>query len=293
MGDHSAQGNATERDAALDAARRLGLNDAGARLASWSSRAIWHLPASGVALAIARAGAKSERAVHVEAAAVRAALHAGVATPRVLYGPIALPGLRFATAFEWITGRRAGPADWAPIVQEAALLPKSGTIGIPVLDWPDATAEREDMRVLGPALAAAVAERSAVASAAVTRLTTSDDLVLSHGDLQPANALIDPSGRAWLLDFEFARTAPREWDPAKLVVMQRRFGAPTNTHSLLHAWPLLDRTRLAACADAQEVLLVLWLVRMAREGTVGAADEARRRAATLVGHSHLSWRHLE
>jgi hypothetical protein len=41
-----------------------------------------------------------------------------------------------------------------------------------------------------------LAERSEVASEAVRRLTAAEGLVLAHGDLQPANALIDAAGRA-------------------------------------------------------------------------------------------------
>jgi hypothetical protein len=111
------------------------------------------------------------------------------------------------------------------------------------------------------------------------------------GRIAAGSALIDATGRAWLLDFEFARAAPREWDPAKLLVLNRRFGEPSDVRPLLREWRQLDDARLAVCADAQEVLIVLWLVRMAREGTASAAEEARRRAATFAGED-LVWHHL-
>jgi aminoglycoside phosphotransferase (APT) family kinase protein len=151
--------------------------------------------------------------------------------------------------------------------------------------------ESADELVLGADLANVLAERSEIASVAVRRLTAHGDLVLAHGDLQPANALIGATGRAWLLDFEFARAAPREWDPGKLLVLSHRFGEPSDVGPLLGEWRQLDHARLAICADAQEVLIVLWLVRMAREGTAGAAEEARRRAATLAGEDFV-WHHL-
>jgi hypothetical protein len=280
-----------ERDIALRAARRLGLISTDARLVAWSSRLVWHLPDANAALAISRPGTKTEQDVVAETTAGRAALAAGVATPRVLAGPIELVDSRFATAFEWISGRRAGPADWPAVVREAARLPKSATTGVPVLAWPATAAERGDALVLGTDLATVLVERSEIASAILEGLTAAGDLVLAHGDLQPSNAIIDAAGRAWLLDLEFACAAPREWDPSKLLVLHRRFGDPADLGSLLPRWRRIDQARLAACADAQEVLLVLWLVRMAREGTVGAAEEARRRAATLAGDRH-AWRHL-
>jgi hypothetical protein len=73
--------------------------------------------------------------------------------------------------------------------------------------------------------------------------------------------------------------------------LNRRFGEPSEVRPLLGEWRQLDDARLAVCADAQEVLIVLWLVRMAREGTAGAAEEARRPAATLAGED-LLWHHL-
>ena len=49
------------------------------------------------------------------------------------------------------------------------------------------------------------------------------DLMPAHCDLQPANFLIDNQGRAWLIDFEYASLAPPGWDPAKLLILSRRF----------------------------------------------------------------------
>jgi hypothetical protein len=282
------QSEDVERAAALDAARRLGLSNARARLVSWSSRSIWHLPESHAALAITRPGAKAAPDVNAETNAARAAASAGVATPRILAGPIPIPGSRYATAFEWVSGRRAVQDDWRAIVREASLLSDAVTVGVPTLSWPPAI---ESADILGDKLSNVLAEQSEFASAAVRRLTAAGDLVLAHGDLQPANVLIDAAGRAWLVDFEFARAAPREWDASKLVVLNRRFGDPADVGPLLAEWRRLDRTRLAVCADAQEVLIVQWLVRMAREGTVGAAEEAHRRAATLAG-ADLVWQHL-
>jgi Ser/Thr protein kinase RdoA (MazF antagonist) len=278
-----------ERAIAFDAARRLGFRGDHVRLVSWSSRSIWHIPDSCAALVISRPDAKTIQDVIAETTAARAAAAAGVATPRILADPIALPDSRYATAFEWISGRRAGRTDWGAVVREAARLSTAATTHIPILDWPNPTGE--SVGILGADLADVLAERSKIASSAVGRLTAAGGLVLAHCDLQPANALIDAEGRAWLLDFEFARAAPREWDPAKLLVLSRRFGEPSDVMPLLGEWRQLDDARLAACADAQEVLIVLWLLRMAREGTSGAAEEARRRAATLAG-ADLVWQHL-
>ncbi len=116
-------------------------------------------------------------------------------------------------------------------------------------------------------------------------------LVLCHGDVQPANIIVDPAGEPWLIDFEYACLAPREWDPAKLVILSRRFGDPAGVDDVLAAWPSLDHARLAECIRAQETLLVAWLVRMSLSGTSGAAAEARRRAGSL-DEPAAQWRHL-
>ena len=93
--------------------------------------------------------------------------------------------------------------------------------------------------------------------------------MLCHGDLQPANILVDEYGGPWLIDLEYARLAPAEWDPAKLVVLSNRFGDPVRTDRCLTAWPELDRSRLQSCALVQETQSVAWLTQMALDGTHG------------------------
>jgi Ser/Thr protein kinase RdoA (MazF antagonist) len=59
--------------------------------------------------------------------------------------------------------------------------------------------------------------------------------VLYHGDLQPANVLADRGGSAWLIDFKHACLAPPVRDPAKLVILARRFGDPAQVDEVLAA----------------------------------------------------------
>jgi hypothetical protein len=80
-------------------------------------------------------------------------------------------------------------------------------------------------------------------------------------------------------------------EPSQIAVLARRFGDPPDVDDLLVAWPDLDADRLRRCVDAQEVLLVAWLARMAARGTAGAADEARHRATTLSTPA-VRWHHL-
>jgi thiamine kinase-like enzyme len=145
--------------------------------------------------------------------------------------------------------------------------------------------------VLGEHLNLALAELCDRAAATIEALAVGDRLVLCHGDLQLANALVDGDGQAWLLDLEYACLAPREWDPAKLLILSRRFADPSSAEDVLAAWPTLDPDRLAACVAVQETQLVAWLTRMAVDGASGAAAEARHRARTLLGKPQ-PWRHL-
>lgn len=280
----------TEHDAMLEAARLLDLDPSGANLVSSSSRLIWHLPAAAVALTISRPGTKTRADVDAETAAMRAAASAGVRTPRLRRGPAPVQHDRWAFAADWIDGRRPEPDDWPAIARTAAQLATAPTAGLRPFSWPD---ELDDPRigdVLGADLHAELLDRSAAAEREFTELVASGPLVLAHTDLQPANALRDGAG-AWLLDMEYASLAPREWDPAKLVILARRFGEPRLVDELLDAWGVVDNPRLRRCVGVQELLLVAWLARMAAYGQARTAGEARHRAASL-GTEEIRWYHL-
>lgn len=269
------------------AARQLDLDPAGARLASASSRLIWHLPVPAVALTISRPGTKSREDVTAETNAMRAATAAGVRTPALRGGPVALPGDCWAFAEDWIIGRRPDADAWPAIAAAAANLADAPTAGVRPFTWPDLDDSRI-AEVLGRALHADLLARAAAAAADFGKLVADEPPVLAHTDLQPANVLCDDAG-PWLLDLEYAALAPREWDPAKLVILARRFGDPANVDELLDAWTGLDRDRLRQCVDAQEVLLVAWIARMAARGTAGAGGEARHRATRSPT---ARWHHL-
>jgi Ser/Thr protein kinase RdoA (MazF antagonist) len=280
-----------EQAAMIDAAERLDLRPSGARLVSSSSRLIWHLPSSGCALMLSRPGAKTGGAVASECAAIRAAAAAGVRTPRLIAGPIPLPDRRHAMACEWVDGRRPTVRDWPTVAAEAARLASAPAAALPALQWPAGGPDARSLAVLGEQLAPAFIEHARAASDSITSLVRSSGLVLAHGDLQPANVLIDRDDRAWLIDLEYACQAPREWDPAKLLILSRRFADPHDLNQLLTTWDGLDAARLKQCVAAQEVLLVGWLARMAAEGTAEAGEEARRRAASLADR-RARWQHL-
>jgi hypothetical protein len=271
-----------EREAMATASRLLDLDPVGARLVSDSSRLIWHLPRPGIALTISRPGTKQRADLDAETAAMRAASAAGARTPRLRCGPVAVPSDRWAFASDWITGRRPGPDDWPAIAAAAARFAEAPTVGLLTLAWP------EDLDTAG--LGGGFPDRFVSAGRAFAELVATAPPVFAHTDLQPANVLCDDTG-VWLLDLEYAALAPREWDPAKLAILARRFGDPPQVDGLLGAWPGLEPGRLQRCVEVQEVLLVAWLARMADRGTPGAAREARHRAATL-GLSGERWHHL-
>ncbi|WP_219417714.1 aminoglycoside phosphotransferase family protein [Pseudonocardia nigra] len=275
----------------IDAAERLGLDCNGARMISSSSRMIWYLPRSGSALVLTRPATKTSEGVASEAAAIRAAVGAGVHTPRLIAGPIGLPEHRHAMACEWVAGRPPAAEDWPGIVAESARLATASPEGLPELRWPPDVPDARSLPVLGQRLASDFVSRCREASGALGSLVRSGGVVLSHGDLQPGNVLVDVDDHAWLIDLEYACLAPREWDPAKLLILSRRFADPPDVDQLLPAWGDLDAARLEQCVAAQEVLLVGWLCRMAAQGTVGAGEEARRRAASLTD-PRSRWRHL-
>jgi len=281
----------SDRQAMLSAAEMLGLDPQGAVLVSASSRLIWHLPTPNVAVTISRCGMKSLASVTAETAAIRAATAAGVRTPRLRGGPLVLANDRFALATDWLAGRTPTAVDWPAITAAAAQLTKASPVDVPILAWPTADAAPNIAEFLGEPLAEEFAQRCIAAARSIESLLEGDALVLAHGDLQPANVLCDADGQAWLLDMEYARLAPREWDPAKIAILARRFGDPPDSTKLLSAWAGLDARRLARCIAAQEALLVFWLVRMAARGTAGAALESRHRAATLE-QPDARWGHL-
>lgn len=269
------------------------LDAADARLVAFSSRAVWHLPRAGAAVVIPRPGARSPGQVHAESRAVRAAVLAGVLTPRLLCGPVALPDARVALVFEWVNSR-AIPSDraWPLVVVQAAQLASAPTTGLPTLRTSFSMSTPTAPSVLGTDQAADFTARWSAASEIVAALSGSAPLVVCHGDLQLANMLIDRAGRGWLIDFEYACLAPPEWDPAKVLILARRFGDPADPEVLLGAWPALDPARLAACVTAQEILNVGWLIQMAERGTTGASVEARRRAKSLGRGGWPPWSHL-
>lgn len=280
-----------EYPALLEAAECADLDPAGAQLVSLSSRAMWHLPTARAAVAITRPGTCDHGRVIQEARAVRAARACGVRTPDLRHDVIDLAGERFALVFDWIEGSAPSPGSWPPIVAEAAKLARAPTDGIQTLRLDRAATDGQWATILGPSLAPDFAKRWQRASREVDDLAATGPLVLAHGDLQPANVLVDSAGTPWLLDFECARLAPVEWDPAKIIILGNRFGNPHEPGPLLSAWPPLDPSRLARCVAAQEVLNVGWLVQMAINGTADAAAEARRRAGSLA-QSDARWRHL-
>ena len=274
---------------AEDATRRLRLDPTGARLASASSRWIWHLPDAAAALFVTRPGTKDRDSLSYELTAAAAARSVGVRTPALLAGPVQF-GASFAFAVEWVDAVPFTSDAWPDVTRQLALLADADATGIPPLTWHADWPRPEWRDVLGEGLAAALVDRCVSSNEDLARLLAGD-LVLAHGDVQPANALLDRSGSTWLVDFEYARRTPREWDPAKLSILTRRFGDPADAAELLPAWPPLDPNRLAACVAAQETQIVAWLADMALNGTDGAASEARQRAAGLDDPS-ARWQHL-
>ncbi len=286
----------TEPGAELAALRQagdaLGLDTSNADLVSSTSRIIWRLPAPAAVVLISRPGSKDLAQVQAEASAVQAAHAAGVRTPTLLAGPAPIAGGRVALAYEWIASRAFEPDDWPPAVRAIRRLANGRSDDLAVLQWPAELPDGKWRDVLGPDVHGPFVERCRFAASEIHALTADrDGLVLSHGDVQPANILIGPDGEPWLIDFEYACLAPPEWDPAKIMILGRRFGDPRGPEELLSAWPQLDQARLARCVTAQETLLVAWLARMAVGGTAGAATEARHRARSL-DEGNVVWRHL-
>lgn len=275
------------------AAGLLGLDTADACLVSSSSRLVWRLPRAGAALFVTRSATKTRDQVLGEVHAVEAARDAGVRTPRPLGTPVDLPGQRFATAYEWVptTGHPA-PVQWVDVVGEAVRVASATTVALPGLTIDSAASPDSWTAVLDERLADDFGDVLAHAAATVADLVAQGPLVLCHGDLQPANAVVDTAGATWLLDFEYACAAPLEWDAAKVSILANRFGDPERPGPLLAAWGDLDPGRLRSCIAAQEAQLVVWLVRMALTGNAGAAAEARCRARTLVEGDRARWQHL-
>ena len=198
---------------------------------------------------------------------------------------------RLVLAFSWIDGRTLATADWPAASAEAAKLAQAQPDGLSALLWPPSWPDPSWQEVLGSNLFTELSEHVLRAERSLRDLLNSDNLVLCHGDLQPANILVNKCGDPWLIDLEYACLAPSEWDPAKLVILSSRFGDPLAIERCLAAWPQLDKSRLRSCVLVQEAQIVAWLTQMALSGAHGAADESRARAGNLR-RAARRWRHL-
>lgn len=273
----------------LDAAAQLGVDPHDARLVSSSSRMMWHLPRAGMALAISRAGDKSAADVTAEARAVRAACEAGVRTPPLVAEPLVLAEARHVLAFQWVDGRPASPGDWTAAAAEAAKLAAADADSFRPLRWPADWPRKQWSAIIGQQLFDMLADHTRRAGF-LYREMMQGELVPAHCDLQPANFLIDSHGCAWVIDFEYASLAPPGWDPAKIVILSRRFGDPPSSDDLLDCWSPSALARIRNITFVQEALLVGWLADMALNGTSGAHCEVRARSASLGADAR--WRHL-
>jgi aminoglycoside phosphotransferase (APT) family kinase protein len=84
--------------------------------------------------------------------------------------------------------------------------------------------------------------------------TTAAKLVLSHGDLLPANILLDRGGSYWLVDWEYASLRPPSYDPALFLLFSR---PPVEGIELLESlasrWDRQDLYRDAVVIAAREI----------------------------------------
>ncbi|MFE9966411.1 phosphotransferase [Streptomyces sp. NPDC005525] len=278
-----------DKYAARHAARASGLSTGGLRLVSSSSRLVWHAPDANAAITVTRPGTKTLDQVAHETRAIGAFADAGVRTPRLLNGPIRVPGRRFAFLTEWVDNAPPPSREraWTLMAEQASLVAGAATEGIQPVHMP-AVAQSTWRELMGPDEGERFSVRWDDARSAIANQMDSGQRVVAHDDLHPGNALIDASGRCWLVDLEYACIAPPEWDLAALLVLHRRFGDPRNLDALLTYWPSHDPERLAACVTAREILVVGRLLLMR---TPNAIDEGKRRARGLFGDGP-PWRHL-
>jgi len=157
------------------------------------------------------------------------------------------------------------------------------------LRWPADWPRKQWSAIVGQQLFDILADHSRRAVSLYQEMMQGE-LVPAHCDLQPANFLIDSHRCAWVIDFEYASLAPPGWDPAKIVILSRRFGDPPSSDYLLDCWSPSALARIRDIALVQEVLLVSWLADMALNGTAGAHCEVRARSASLGKDAR--WRHL-
>lgn len=280
-----------ERPVMHDAAQPLGLDTSGSRLVSASSRLIWHLPVDQVALAITRPGSKTTDDIAAEVAAVRSVTAGGVRTPPLLAEPIELAHSCFALPYRWVDGRAFESADWPAGVAEVAKLARCHPEGLRLLAWPTNWPDPAWKTVLGRTLFAEFSVHVHHAKQALSNLLSRHNPVLCHGDVQPANFLMDQTNNPWLIDLEHACLAPPGWDAAKIVLLSNRFGDPASPAVILDSWPSASAHCLETQTKAQEIQIVSWLLEMTGHGTLGAGQEARFRAVSLAD-PRRHWRHL-
>lgn len=276
-------------EAAVEVAGLAGLPSDGLRLVSSTSRLIWHCPDGNAAITVTRPSSRTYDQVAFEIRMIDVLRETGVRTPHVLGGPFHLPGQRLGHVTEWITHvpPRTPEIGWHLVAEQASRVASANPEGIDPLFMPDVSDTTWD-DLLGRDLSARFAERWNSERNTLTALLSGGDLVVSHGDLHPGNALIDSAGLCWLIDLERVSLVPSEWDHAILTILAKRFGDPTNLDELLAYWPPADPERLAACIRVREIIIVGGLL---RQGHTQAVEEAVRRLHGVLGQGP-PWQHL-
>lgn len=114
-----------------------------------------------------------------------------------------------------------------------------------------------------------------------------------HGDANVGNVLVDPSGRAVLIDLDGFSVGPREWDLVQTALFADRLGWHTHQEYdefvEVYGYDLTTWSGYEDLADMREVAMTTWLCRKAGDSAATAAEARKRVDAIRTGASRLDW----
>ena len=112
-----------------------------------------------------------------------------------------------------------------------------------------------------------------------------------HGDANVGNVLLDPDGRAVLVDLDSFAVGPREWDLIQTALFADRLGWHSETEYRkfvkVYGYDIRSWDGYETLADMREIAMTAWL---SRKADANAATEAHKRITAMrTGASRRDW----
>lgn len=115
-----------------------------------------------------------------------------------------------------------------------------------------------------------------------------------HGDASVGNALVDPEGRAVLIDLDSVALGPQEWDLVLTALYYERFGWHTRSEYkdfvFSYGFDVMNWYGYRTLADLREVTMTIWLATNMDRDTETATEVRRRVTDLRTGADRHGWR---